>query len=69
MVAQDYEMNAEQTAAHFELPIRIIQSALHYYDAFPNEIDSVISELRSMTFEKLQRKLPQLELHEIVLAM
>lgn len=68
MVAQDYEMNAEQTAAHFELPVRKIQAALHYYEAFPDEIDSVIAEARSVTFEQLKRQLPQLERHEVALS-
>jgi len=36
---------------------------MSYYEAFSTEIDSVISEVRSMTFEQLKRKLPQLERH------
>ncbi|HZP84351.1 MAG TPA: hypothetical protein VFB21_22110 [Chthonomonadaceae bacterium] len=65
MVAQNYGMDAEKTAAHFDLPVWKIQAALHYYEAFPQEIDAAIAEARSMTFEKLKRKLPQLERHEV----
>lgn len=65
MVAQDYGMDVEKTAAHFDLPAWKIQAARHYYEAFPQEIDAAIAEARSMTFEKLKRKLPQLERHEV----
>jgi hypothetical protein len=67
MVAQDYDMDVEKTAAHFDLPTWKIQAAFHYYEAFPTEIDAAIEEARSMTFEKLKRKLPQLERHEVPL--
>jgi hypothetical protein len=63
MVAQDYGLDPEKTAAHFGMPAWKIQAALHYYEAFPQEIDQAITEVRGMTFEKLKRKLPQLERH------
>jgi hypothetical protein len=67
MVAQDYDMDVEKTAAHFDFPVWKIQAAIHYYEAFPDEIDNAIEEVRSMTFEKLKRLLPQLERHEVPL--
>jgi len=66
MVAQDYHMDAEKTAAHFELPVWKGQAALQYYEAFPEEIDAAISDVRAVTFETLRRKLPQLEKQEVV---
>ena len=66
--AQDYAMNAEKTAAHFDLPTWKIHAAFHYYEAFPQEIDAAISEVRSQTFETLKRKLPQLERFEAPIA-
>jgi len=65
MVAQDYGMDVEKTAAHFDLPAWRVQAAFHYYEAFPEEIDAQIADVRSMTFEKLKRKLPQLEKQEV----
>jgi hypothetical protein len=65
MVAQDYRMDAERTAAHFGIPNWKAEAAFRYYDAFPEEIDAPIREIRNMTFEKLKRKLPQLELHDV----
>jgi hypothetical protein len=69
MVAQDYAMDVEKTAVHFDLPVWKMQAAFHYYEAFPEEIDAAIGEVRAMTFEKLKRKLPQLERHDVVLSL
>ena len=66
LTAQEYAMDAEKTAAHFELPVWKVQAALHYYEAFPEEIDAAIADARSQTFDTLKRKLPQLERQEVV---
>jgi hypothetical protein len=68
LTAQDYDMNAERTAAHFDMPVWKVQAAFRYYEAFPDEIDAPIRELRSMTFEELRRRLPQIEKIEIDLS-
>ncbi|HLJ58018.1 MAG TPA: hypothetical protein VKT77_23470 [Chthonomonadaceae bacterium] len=61
MVAQDYEMDPAQTAAHFNLPVWRVQAAFAYYQAYPQGIDDAVAEVRSQTFELLRRKLPRLE--------
>ena len=63
--AQDYKMDAEKTAAHFDLPVWKIHAAFHYYEAFATEIDAAIAEVRAQSFDTLKRKLPQLERHEV----
>ena len=63
--AQDYGMDPEKTAAHFELPVWRIQAAFHYYEVFPEEINDAIASVRSQDFQTLKRKLPALELHEV----
>jgi len=68
MVAQSYEMDANRTAAHFDLPVWKVQAAFHYYEVFPSEIDAAIADVRAETFDTLKRRLPQLERHEIVIA-
>lgn len=68
MVAQEYGMEAEKTAAHFDMPIWRAQAALHYYEAFPQEIDAAIADVRSQSFDTLKRQLPQLERQEVTLA-
>lgn len=61
MVARDYGMNAERTAAHFQFPIHRVKAGFHYYEAYPEEIDQAIADNEAMTFDKLKRLLPQLE--------
>lgn len=63
--AQDYGMDAEKTAAHFEMPAWRIQAAFHYYQAFPEEINDAIASVRSQDFQTLRRRLPALELHKV----
>ncbi|MCW3097167.1 MAG: hypothetical protein JWL77_2785 [Chthonomonadaceae bacterium] len=67
LTAQDYEMDVPKTAAHFGLPNWRVQAAFHYYEAFPQEIDSAITDVRSQTFDSLKRKLPQLERQEVTI--
>lgn len=61
LVAQGYAMDAARTAAHFEWPVPRVQAAFNYYAAYPTEIDQAIEDNRSVTFEQLQRLLPQIE--------
>ncbi|HLK55835.1 MAG TPA: hypothetical protein VKU00_04705 [Chthonomonadaceae bacterium] len=61
MVARDYGMDIDKTAAHFRFPIHRVKAAFHYYEAYPQEIDQVIADNNAMTFDKLKRLLPQLE--------
>jgi len=61
MVAKDYGMDAEKTAAHFHWPIHRVKAGFHYYEAYPEEIDLAIADNNAMTFDKLKRLLPQLE--------
>jgi len=65
LTSQGYGMDAEKTAVHFDLPQWKVQAAFHYYEAFPQEIDLAIAEVRSQTFDTLKRKLPQLERQKI----
>ena len=65
MIAQDHDMDTERIAAYFKWPVWRVQAALNYYAAYPEEIDEVIESNRSMTAEKLQRLLPELEVYEV----
>ncbi len=66
MVAKDYGMDAEQTAAYFGWPEWKVQAGFNYYEAFPEEIDRAIEE-NKMGPEKLKRLFPQLKLIEVKL--
>ena len=61
LVAQSYAMDPAQTAAHFGWPVKRIQAALNYYEAFPVDIDQAIEDSHAMTETVLKRLLPQLE--------
>ena len=61
MVARDYGMDAEQTAAHFRWPVARVRAGFHYYEAHPQEIDEAIADNDAMTFDRLKGLLPQLE--------
>ncbi len=61
MVAQDHAMDAERVAVYFRRPRAWVNSAFHYYEAYPAEIDPLLEDNRSMTFDKLKRLLPGLE--------
>src|SRR5438105_4311729 len=51
-VARGLEMDAEKTAAYFEFPLYRIQAALNYYYSNKEEIDSIIDDNLSYTYEK-----------------
>ena len=61
MVARDYEMDVDKTAAHFRFPLHRVKAAFHYYEAYPQEIDQAVADNDALTFDKLKRLLPQLE--------
>ncbi len=61
MIGQDHDMDAERVAAYFRRPRAWVNAALHYYEGFRDELDPVLEDNRSMTFEKLKRLLPSLE--------
>ncbi len=61
MVAQDYGMDAEKTAAHFQWPVHRVRAALNYYEAYPAEIDQAIADNRSISYDRLKRALPRVE--------
>lgn len=61
MIALDHDMDPERVASYFSRPRAWVNAAFHYYEAFRDEIDPVLEDNRCMTFEKLQRLLPNLE--------
>ena len=61
LIAQDHEMNAEKVAVYFTRPLAWVNSAFHYYEAYQTEIDPLLKNSGTMTFERLKRLLPSLE--------
>jgi len=60
-VAQNYDLDPVKSSAHFQWPVQRVQAALNYYNAYPEEIDEIIEDNLSYTFEKLQRLIPGIE--------
>jgi hypothetical protein len=65
MVAQDYEMDVEKTAAHFQWSVHKALPGFNYYEVYSEEIDRAIEENDSWTYEKMKRILPNLGLIEV----
>ncbi len=61
MVAQDYEGDVAGVAGHLEWPEAKVRAALHYAEAFPDEINAALHENDSITFDDLKRMLPTIE--------
>ena len=61
LVARDYGMDAIRTASHFHFPVHRVKAGLHYYEAYPQEIDQAITDNEAASFDTLKRLLPQME--------
>jgi hypothetical protein len=61
MIARDHDMDADRVATYFGRSRAWVNAAFHYYEAFRDELDPVLEDNRSMTYEKLRRLLPNLE--------
>jgi macrodomain Ter protein organizer (MatP/YcbG family) len=56
---RSYKENVSAVARHLRWPEAKVQAALHYAEAFPQEIEEAISENDSAGFETLKHRLPQ----------
>lgn len=61
-IAQDYNMDQMQVAAHFHKPIQWVKAAFNYADAYFEEIQTAISDAQVIDATTLKRLLPQLEI-------
>lgn len=65
-MARDYGTDPRRTAEHLEVPEQKVCAALAYAQAYPDEINSLLEEVDSFTFQDLKRVVPWA--HEIRLA-
>jgi hypothetical protein len=54
-----YKKNVSAVATHLKWPKVRVQAAVHYAEAFPEEINAAMAENEATNFEKLKRMLPQ----------
>jgi hypothetical protein len=59
LIARDYGQSVVKVAQHLKWPEAKVQAAFNYAQAFPEEINTAISENDAMDFETLSRMLPQ----------
>jgi uncharacterized protein (DUF433 family) len=61
LVARQLGMDARRVAEHLEWPEERVRAALNYAEAYPEEVEPLVSEAEGVTFERLKRRLPWLE--------
>ena len=59
MVARAFDLDAERTAAHLQIPMEAAQAALNYYSGYGEEIDQALLD-NEMGEDRLRRMLPNL---------
>jgi uncharacterized protein (DUF433 family) len=59
LLAQSYKARVSAVARHLKWPEAKVQAAINYARAFPEEIESALSENAAIDFEALKRMLPQ----------
>jgi uncharacterized protein (DUF433 family) len=59
LVVQGYKSDVALAARHLQWPEAKVQAAVNYAGAFPEEIESALSENAATNFESLKRMLPQ----------
>lgn len=59
LLTRSYKANVAAVAKHLGWPLGKVQAAVHYAEAFPEEIDEALSENDSTDFDLLKRMLPQ----------
>lgn len=64
-VAKAYSMDVAKTAAHLGLQPEQVQAALHYYEAYPEEIDRQIAANEAIDFDQVKRLLPDARLSQV----
>jgi uncharacterized protein (DUF433 family) len=61
LVARQLGMDARRVAEHLGWPEERVRAALNYAEAYPEEVEPLVSEAEGVTFERLKRRLPWLE--------
>ncbi|MBS1852399.1 MAG: transcriptional regulator [Acidobacteria bacterium] len=59
LLLRSYKENTKAVAQHLEWPETKVRAALHYAEAFPEEVEGAIVENSAADFDSLKRMLPQ----------
>lgn len=64
MIVRRYDMDAERMAQDYPYPVENLKAALHFYEAYREEIDQAIEDNR-IGYEAMKRLLPNIRLFEV----
>ncbi|HEX9199180.1 MAG TPA: hypothetical protein VF865_06450 [Acidobacteriaceae bacterium] len=59
LLVRSYKGDVAAVAGHLRWPQAKVQAAIHYAEAYPDEIDEALAENETMDFIVLKRMLPQ----------
>ena len=59
LLTRSYKADVAAVSKHLGWPLGKVQAAVHYAEAFPEEVDEALSENESTDFDSLKRMLPQ----------
>lgn len=59
LLVRSYKSNVAAVAKHLNWPEAKVRAAIHYAEAFPEEVERALFENAAMDFETLKRMLPQ----------
>ena len=59
LLTRSYKADVAAVAKHLGWPLGKVQAAVHYAEAFPEEVDEALSDNESTDFDSLKRMLPQ----------
>src|SRR5208337_5033577 len=59
LLVRSYKADVSAVARHLKWPEARVRAAVHYAEAFPEEIDEALAESDATDFEALKRMLPQ----------
>jgi uncharacterized protein (DUF433 family) len=59
LLMRSYKNDAKAVAKHLQWPLSKVQAAIHYAEAFPEEIADALAGNDASTFESLKRMVPQ----------
>ena len=59
LLVKSYKADATAVAKHLKWPEARVKAAIHYAEAFPEEIESALSENTATDYDALKRMLPQ----------
>jgi len=61
LLVRGYKGDAAATASHLHWPEAKVRAAIHYAEAFPEEIEEALAESDELGYQALKRMLPQAE--------